>query len=127
MYERLTSERGPPPLYAQPILFFLVNFLSSGAIKGDPDLEDLLSYAPPQRSNFWVFERKEEIVQKPIFPSWDASGPEPCARSSGNWSHHASRWATRAGFIDGCGMHCARRNSLLKATGKFLQVMKLNH
>ncbi|KAM5357705.1 hypothetical protein ACJZ2D_015990 [Fusarium nematophilum] len=115
LYERLSSNRGPPPLYAQPILFFLANFLSSGAIKGNPTLEDMLNYTPPQHRRHWVFEWKEDMLEKPIFPDWTADGPQATARSPYNWSHQASRWAIRAGFIDGCGMHCPRRDSLLKA------------
>ncbi|KAF4458660.1 carbonic anhydrase 2 [Fusarium albosuccineum] len=115
LYEKLSSDRGPPPLYAQPILFFLANFLSSGAIKGDPALEDMLNYIPPQNRRHWIFEWKDEMLESPIFPEWDADGPKPLARSPCNWSHQASRWAIRAGFVDGCGMHCPRRDSLLKA------------
>ncbi|KAF4998781.1 hypothetical protein FDECE_11709 [Fusarium decemcellulare] len=115
LYEKLSSDRGPPPLYAQPILFFLANFLSSGAIKGDPALEDMLNYTPPQNRRHWIFEWKDEMLESPIFPEWNADGPRPLARSPCNWSHQASRWAIRAGFVDGCGMHCPRRDSLLKA------------
>jgi hypothetical protein len=105
-------------LYAQPILFFLANFLSSGAIKGNPTLEDMLNYTPPQHRRHWVFEWKDDMLEKPIFPDWTADGPKATARSPYNWSHQASRWATRAGFIYGCGMHCPRRDSLLKANCK---------
>ncbi|KAH7255156.1 uncharacterized protein BKA55DRAFT_725354 [Fusarium redolens] len=64
-----------------------------------------------------VFEWKDDMLEKPIFPDWTAEGPKATARSPYNWSHQASRWAIRAGFIDGCGMHCPRRDSLLKANG----------
>ncbi|KPM33976.1 hypothetical protein AK830_g12599 [Neonectria ditissima] len=115
LYERLSSSCGPPPLYAQPILFFLANFLSSGAIKGNPTLEDMLTYTPPKNRGHWIFEWKDDMLETPIFPDWNADGPEATARSPDNWSHHSSRWAKRAGFVDGCGMHCPRRESLLKA------------
>jgi len=118
MAEKISSNLGPPPLYAQPMLFWLANIISSNALKGNPTLEEILGLPPPKGRKHWVMEWHESMLDKPVFPEWTACGPKEKSRNPAAWGFHASDWAIRAGFVNGMGLHCPRREILVKANGK---------
>jgi hypothetical protein len=119
MPEKISSKLGPPPLYAQPMLFWLANIISSKALKGNPTLEKILSLTPPKGRKHWVLQWEESMLDKPVFPVWTACRPKEKSRSPSSWGHQASNWAIRAGFVDGMGLHCPRREILVKTNGMF--------
>ncbi len=114
----LSSRLGPPPLYSQPMLFWLANIISSKALMGDLTLEEVLKLTPPKGRKHWVLQWKEHMLDRPVFPEWTSRGPKETARSPSSWGHQASAWARRAGFVDGMGLHCPRREILVKTNGK---------
>lgn len=118
MPEKISSRLGPPPLYAQPMLFWLANIISSKALKGNPALEEVLDLTPPDDRKHWVMQWEERMSEEPVFPGWTSRGPEEKSRSLSNWGRQASDWAKRARFVDGMGLHCPRREALVKANGK---------
>jgi len=119
MPEKISSKFGPPPLYAQPMLFWLANIISSEAIKGNPTLEEVLATTPPPTGqNHWVLQWEESKLDQAVFPEWTACGPREKNRSPASWSHQMSAWAIRARFPDGVGLHCARREVLVKTNGE---------
>ena len=54
MSEKISSKLGPPPLYTQPMLFWLANIISSKALKGNPNLEGILCLTPPKGRKHWA-------------------------------------------------------------------------
>jgi len=119
MAERIEGPDGlPPPLYAQPILHWLANIISSEALKDYHSIEDVLNLKPPENEDFWVMEWAAEMKDKPVFPRWSAEGPLDGSRDPTAWGKQASQWAVRAGFICGFGLHASRREILIKTNGR---------
>ncbi|KAK0743500.1 hypothetical protein B0T18DRAFT_468843, partial [Schizothecium vesticola] len=115
MPEKISSKLGPPPLYSQPMLFWLANIISSEAIKGNPTLEEVLATTPPPiGQNHWVLQLEESKLDQAVFPKLTSRGPKEKNRSPASWSHQISAWAIRVRFPDGVGLHCARREVLVK-------------
>lgn len=63
---------------------------------------------------------EEDMLDKPIFPSWASDGPKVEARSPSSFGHQASDFARRAQFPDGMGLHAPRREILVKVAGKIV-------
>lgn len=119
MPERISSNSGPPPLYSQPMLFWLANMISSKVIKGNPSLQEILQIVPQEGRNHRILSFADDLKDHPVFPMWTKTGSEHNARSSSSVSQHISDWAKRAGFVNGIGgLHSARREALVKANGK---------
>lgn len=119
MTERMEGPDGlPPPLYAQPMLHWLVNIISSRALGDHYDIEEVLKLKPPEGEDFWPIPWAENMKRRPVFPNWSADGPLGKARGPTAWGKHASLWAQRAGFVDGLGLHAPRREILIKTNGK---------
>ncbi|EHA55114.1 hypothetical protein MGG_15788 [Pyricularia oryzae 70-15] len=118
MPERISSNSGPPPLYSQPMLFWLANMISSKVIKGNPSLQEILQIVPQEGRNHRILSFADDLKDHPVFPMWTKTGSEHNARSSSSVSQHISDWAKRAGFVNGIGgLHSARREALVKANG----------
>jgi len=138
-----TPDGLPPPLFAQPMLHWLANIISSGAFAGYKTVEQVLAAVPPSNSNFRVMEWADDKKDEPVFPRWTSKGPvlskkppttakEPGSsktqetrmgpkylpRSPKSWGQQASDWALRAGFLAVFGIHAIRRIILMLANGK---------
>jgi hypothetical protein len=118
MPEKISSRLGPPPLYAQPMLFWLANIISSKAL--NPTLKEVLDLTPPKDRKHWVMQWEERMSDEPVFQEWTSREPKEKSRSPSSWGHQASDWARRARFVDGMGLHCPRREILVKANGKIV-------
>ncbi|KAK5988066.1 hypothetical protein PT974_12203 [Cladobotryum mycophilum] len=113
--EWLTDSEGlPPPLFAQPILHWLANIISSGVSAELRTVDDALKMRPPAHSRFRVIEWQEEMKQTPVFPTWTRDGQEKASRNPTSWGSQASSWANRAGFPNGVPLHALRREALIK-------------
>jgi len=62
----------PPPLFAQPLLHWLANFISSGASPELETVEQALALEPPRNGNFRLIEWDHSMLEKPVFPKWTA-------------------------------------------------------
>lgn len=111
----------PPPLFAQPMVHWLVNLVSSGALRDYKTLEDVLSAVPEEGESFCFLEWEDDMLDMPVFPEWSTSGPKPKAKNDKAWGSQVSKWAKRAGFLLGLAIHAIRREILLKANGKILR------
>jgi hypothetical protein len=101
------------------MLFWLANIISSGVLKGNPTLDEVLAMKPPTSGqNHWVLEWEESKQDKAAFPVWDSCGQREKNRSPTSWAQQISAWAIRARFTDGVGLHCARREVLVKTNGE---------
>ena len=63
-------------------------------------------------------EWKEAMLDDPVFPEMSANGPTNKAKNKTAWDGQCSDWAKRAGFTGGMGLHCPRREILIKVDGK---------
>jgi len=108
----------PPPLYAQPILHWLANILSSNAFAGYHSVEEVLNLRPPEQEDLWVVQWAPQMKGRPVFPAWSAEGPLDKCRTPTAWGRQAFGWAVRVGFVDGIGLHAPRREILIKTNGK---------
>ena len=125
MAERMEGPDGlPPPLYAQPMLHWLVNIISSGALGIDCSVKKILKLQPLEGEDFWPIAWVENMKSRPVFPNWSADGPLDKARGLTAWGKHASLWAQRAGFVDGLGLHAPCREILIKTNGKKSSIYK---
>lgn len=109
----------PPSLYAQPLLHWLANILSSNAFKDYHTIEDILKLEPPENEDFWTLEWAKDMEDKPVFPAWSSEGPLDESRDPTAWGGQASDWAVRAGFVNGVGLHAPRREVLIKTNGRW--------
>src|SRR5437773_1203292 len=64
-----TPDGLPPPLFAQPMLHWLANIISSGAFADYyKTVEQVLAAVPPSNSNFRVMEWADDKKDEPVFP-----------------------------------------------------------
>ncbi|RYP14043.1 hypothetical protein DL767_010440 [Monosporascus sp. MG133] len=117
--ERLEGPDGlPPPLFAQPMLHWLVNIISARAFRDYQTIEDVLNVIPEEGESFCFLDWADDMLNKPVFPEWSESGPEDKAKNDKAWGNQVSQWAKRAGFINGLPIHAIRREILIKVNGK---------
>ncbi|KAL2015888.1 hypothetical protein VTK56DRAFT_4663 [Thermocarpiscus australiensis] len=117
----------PPPLFAQPMVHWLVNIISAQAFRDYHTIEDVLNVIPEEGESFCFLEWAEDMLDKPVFPEWSGSGPENKAKNDKAWGNQVSQWAKRAGFIHGLAIHAIRREILIKVNdsgASMGQVMK---
>ncbi len=100
------------------MLWWLANFISSGAFRDYKTIEDVLFVRPPDGESFWMMEWERDMLDKPVFPQWSADGPGGQAKNDKAWGNDVSNWAKRAGFLNGMGLHAVRREILIKLVGK---------
>ncbi|KAK8013716.1 hypothetical protein PG991_009309 [Apiospora marii] len=112
--ERIEGEDGPPPLFAQPILRWLANFLSTQAFRDFGTVDQILSLTPRPGESYRILEWAVDKLDHPVFPEWSAEGPKDKPKSPKSWGTQASAWAVRAGFPAGMGLHTSRREALIK-------------
>ncbi|KAK3984490.1 hypothetical protein QBC44DRAFT_336862 [Cladorrhinum sp. PSN332] len=103
----------PPPLFAQPMLHWLANAISSRAFADYQDVQQLLDARPPKGGQFRIAEWAEEKKSKPVFPQWTSKGPIDKSREPTSWGYQASNWARRTGFAASFGLHSVRRKALI--------------
>jgi len=108
----------PPPLFAQPLLHWLANFISSGASPELETVEQALALEPPRNGNFRLIEWDHSMLEKPVFPKWTGKGPADESRSPDSFGTDGSKWAKRAGLTTGLGLHAPRREILINCNGK---------
>ena len=117
--ERLIGPDGlPPPLFAQPMVHWLVNIISSEALRDYKTIEDVLSAFPEEGESFCFLEWADDMLDMPVFPEWSESGPKPKAKNDKAWGNQVSQRAKRAGFLLGLAIHAIRREILIKVNGK---------
>ena len=58
----------PPPLFAQPILYWLANIILSKAFANYKTVEQVLAAIPHNNSNFRIVEWANDKKDEPIFP-----------------------------------------------------------
>ncbi|KAK8038354.1 hypothetical protein PG994_015121 [Apiospora phragmitis] len=112
--ERIEGEDGPPPLFAQPILHWLANFLSTQAFRDFRTVDQILALTPRPGESYRILEWADDKLDHPVFPEWSAEGPKDKPKSPKSWGTQASAWAVRAGFPAGMGLHASRREALIK-------------
>ena len=61
-----TPDGLPPPLFAQPMLHWLANIISSGAFADYKTVEQALAAEPPRISNFRVVEWADDKKNEPL-------------------------------------------------------------
>ena len=81
MPEKISSRLGPPPLYAQPMLFWLANIISSKVLKGNPTFKRVLDLTPPKGRKHWVMQWEESMLDEPVLPEWTLREPKEKSRS----------------------------------------------
>ncbi|KAI0443369.1 hypothetical protein F4803DRAFT_515037 [Xylaria telfairii] len=113
--ERLIGLDGlPPPLFAQPMVHWLVNIISSGALRDYKTIEEVLDAVPGEGESLCFLEWAHKMRDMPVFPAWTESGPQNTAKTPGSWADQVSKWAKRTGFLLGLPIHAIRREILLK-------------
>ncbi|RYP29028.1 hypothetical protein DL767_006954 [Monosporascus sp. MG133] len=113
--ERLEGPDGlPPPLFAQPMLHWLINIISARAFRDYRTIEDVLSVIPEEGESFCFLDWADDMLDKPVFPEWSESGPRNKAKNDKAWGNQVLQWAKRAGFINGLAIHAIRREILIK-------------
>ncbi len=105
----------PPPLFAQPMLHWLANIISSQAFADYQTVEQALSARPPKNNgSFRTVPWAKGKENEPVFPKWTANGRGKKPRTPTSWATQAHGWAKRAGFVTQVfGMHAARRAALM--------------
>ncbi|PWI64678.1 hypothetical protein PCL_08687 [Purpureocillium lilacinum] len=103
----------PPPLFAQPLLHWLANIISSGASPELETVEQALALEPPRNGNFRLIEWDHSMLEKPVFPKWTGKGHADESRSPDSFGTDGSKWAKRAGLTTGLGLHAPRREILI--------------
>ncbi|KAK8071921.1 hypothetical protein PG996_005269 [Apiospora saccharicola] len=112
--EKIEGEDGPPPLFAQPILHWLANFLSAQAFRDFKTVDQILALTPRPGESYRILDWADDKRDQPVFPEWTAEGPKDKPKSPKSWGTQASAWAVRAGFTEGMGLHASRREALIK-------------
>ncbi|KAB5550744.1 hypothetical protein GE09DRAFT_1033211 [Coniochaeta sp. 2T2.1] len=102
-----------PPLFSQPMLWWLANFLSSGAFKDYKTIDDIFSVRPPDGETFWMLDWDDSALKRPVFPQWTVEGRVEVPKNAKAWGNDASDWAKRAGYF-GFAIHAVRRESLIR-------------
>ena len=108
----------PPPLFAQPMLHWLANIISSQAFADLYTVEQILALQPPKSGNFRIMEWAENVQDKAVFPEWSSTGPKTKSKNPNSWVSQFSELGNRAGFTAWLGLHATRREALIKANGK---------
>ncbi|KAK2590414.1 hypothetical protein QQS21_011901 [Conoideocrella luteorostrata] len=108
------GSEGYPPLFAQPMVHWLANILSSGALAGIKTLDDILKIRPPKNSRYRELNWEKEMLDKPVFPEWSADGPANKPQSPTGLGKQASDWAIRARLTTGLSFHAVRREILIQ-------------
>ncbi|KAI0398632.1 hypothetical protein F4802DRAFT_603941 [Xylaria palmicola] len=80
------------------MLYWLANFISSEAFKHHHTVEAVLAVQPRSSQAYQVLEWVEGMLDRPVFPEWDVTGPKEKAKNPKSWGAQASAWAQRAGF-----------------------------
>jgi hypothetical protein len=89
--ERLEGPDGlPPPLILQPMLHWLVNIISVGALCNYQTVEDILGVVPEEGESFCFLEWADDTLGKPIFPEWSESGSKIKAKNDKAWGNQVS-------------------------------------
>ncbi|XEV04772.1 hypothetical protein FSHL1_010059 [Fusarium sambucinum] len=104
----------PPPLFAQPMLHWLANIISSRAFADLGTVEEVLALQPPSNGNFRNLEWADDVKEKPVFPEWSPTGPKAKQKDPKSWVSQFSDWGRRAGFTAQFGLHAVRREALIK-------------
>lgn len=105
------------------MLWYIVNFLSSGALRDYKTVEDLFSETPPPGETYWIIDWADDSGNKPVFPQWSKNDLNK-KKTPTSWGNDASNWAKRAGLIFGLGLHAARREILIKLNGESPALIK---
>lgn len=108
----------PPPMFAQPMLYWLANIISSRAFADFNDVAQLLALKPPQDSNFRILAWADDAKERPVFPEWTSGGPKEKTKSPTSWASQFANWGRRTGFTAPLGLHSVRREALIKVNGK---------
>ncbi|CAM1508797.1 Fc.00g056450.m01.CDS01 [Cosmosporella sp. VM-42] len=114
--ERMVGPDGlPPPLFAQPMLHWLANLISSHASADLCTVEQVLALQPPKNGNFRIIEWADDVKKVAVFPEWSSTGPKTKSKSPNSWVTQFSDLGKRTGFTSGLGLHAVRREALIKA------------
>ena len=110
----------PPPLFAQPMLHWLANIISSQAFADYQTVDEALAALPPNNSgSFRIVPWAKGKENEPVFPQWTAKGRGKKPRTPTSWANQAYDWARRASFvIEIFGMHAARRAALISVNSE---------
>ncbi|KAK0611658.1 hypothetical protein B0T14DRAFT_413287, partial [Immersiella caudata] len=93
----------------------------------------LTTIRPPLGEKYRILEWADDVLGDPVFPEMSENGPIPQTRptfkdkNKDAWGHQCSDWAKRANFLEGIGLHAARREELIKVNDggySLSQVMK---
>uniref|UniRef100_A0A4E9EHL3 C2H2-type domain-containing protein n=1 Tax=Gibberella zeae TaxID=5518 RepID=A0A4E9EHL3_GIBZA len=104
----------PPPLFAQPMLHWLANLISSRAFADFDTVEQILALEPPKNGNFRILEWADDAQEKPVFPEWSTTECKTKSKNPKSWVTQFSDWGNRAGFTAQLGLHAVRREALIK-------------
>ncbi|KAF1346306.1 hypothetical protein EJ07DRAFT_145073, partial [Lizonia empirigonia] len=111
LYERLNPM---PPLFAHGLMFLLPIFIKSQAFRDFKTIEDIFAARPRPDEQYWIMEWDDRVLMDPVFPEMSASGPINKPKNPNSWGSQCSKWAVRAGFPQGMGLHAVRREALIK-------------
>lgn len=107
------ADEAYPALVAQPMVHWLANFCSVGALRDAPTLNDVLRMRPPPGLKYRTLEFFDHVLDEPVFPEWAASGKTSQTRNPASWGQAFSDLAIRAGLANGStGFHAVRRKIL---------------
>ncbi|KAG7284893.1 hypothetical protein NEMBOFW57_009508 [Staphylotrichum longicolle] len=119
----------PPPLFAQPMLHWLANIISSQAFADYQTVEQALAARPPENNgSYRVVPWAKAKENEPVFPKWTAKGRTKIPRTPTSWANQGFGWARRADFVTPVfGMHAARRAVLINANSEVLRFASQNN
>lgn len=67
------------------MVHWLVNIISSGALRDYKTIEDVLDAVPEQGESYCYLEWADKMLDMPVFPAWPKSGPKTYARNDKGW------------------------------------------
>ena len=80
----------PPPLFAQPMLHWLANIISSQAFADYQTVEQALDARPlKDNSTFRIVPWAKGKKHEPVFPKWTASSRGKKPRTPTSWANQA--------------------------------------
>lgn len=58
-------------------------------------------------------EWADDVLDVSVFPEISVNGPTKKVKNETSWGGQCSDWAKRADFLEGMGLHAARREALI--------------
>ena len=108
------------PLFADPVLPLLAIALADRAFQDYATFEEIEAIPPPADGSLHHLRIKRGMLRVPFFRIVSADGPTGKIQGAGSFSNLTVDLGHRVGYEENIGIYDIRRDTLVKADGKFL-------